>query len=131
MLSGLFIVGLGFSLQQIAANTLAVIMGDPATGSQRLTMAGGVSNLAATVGPLLVSIAIFGSVSAGNTEASIESVRSHTWCWAPPSYWWPCCCGSRACPIMSSCMRRSRQVCPGDPGRQRRSALAYRSWSWA
>ncbi|MFX7140131.1 glucose/galactose MFS transporter, partial [Acinetobacter baumannii] len=38
MLSGLFIVGLGFSLQQIAANTLAVIMGDPATGSQRLTM---------------------------------------------------------------------------------------------
>ncbi|HFF6157484.1 TPA: MFS transporter [Stenotrophomonas maltophilia] len=75
MLSGLFIVGLGFSLQQIAANTLAVIMGDPATGSQRLTMAGGVNNLGATVGPLLVSIAIFGSVSAGNTEASIESVK--------------------------------------------------------
>lgn len=50
-------------------------MGDPATGSQRLTMAGGVNNLGATVGPLLVSIAIFGSVSAGNTEASIESVK--------------------------------------------------------
>src|SRR6187549_1957801 len=31
MLSGLFIVGLGFSLQQIAANPLAIIMGDPKT----------------------------------------------------------------------------------------------------
>ncbi|MET1162074.1 MAG: MFS transporter, partial [Pseudoxanthomonas sp.] len=44
MLSGLFIVGLGFSLQQIAANPLAIVMGDPRTGSQRLTMAGGVNN---------------------------------------------------------------------------------------
>src|SRR4029077_6206579 len=44
MLSGLFIVGLGFSLQQIAANPLAIIMGDPKTGSQRLIMAGGVNN---------------------------------------------------------------------------------------
>ena len=39
MISGLFIVGLGFSLQQIAANPLAIVMGDPKTGSQRLTMA--------------------------------------------------------------------------------------------
>ncbi len=35
MLSGLFIVGLGFSLQQIAANPLAIVMGNPATGAQR------------------------------------------------------------------------------------------------
>ncbi|KAF1688695.1 MFS transporter [Pseudoxanthomonas taiwanensis] len=75
MLSGLFIVGLGFSLQQIAANPLAIVMGNPATGAQRLTMAGGVNNLGTTVGPLLVSLAIFGSVTAGNTEASIESVK--------------------------------------------------------
>ena len=76
MLSGLFIVGLGFSLQQIAANPLAIIMGDPATGAQRLTMAGGVNNFGTTIGPLLVSIAIFGSVSAGGTEASIEAVKT-------------------------------------------------------
>lgn len=75
MLSGLFIVGLGFSLQQIAANPLAIIMGDPKTGAQRLTMAGGVNNFGTTIGPLLVSIAIFGSVGSGNTEASIESVK--------------------------------------------------------
>ena len=76
MLSGLFIVGLGFSLQQIAANPLAIVMGDPKTGAQRLTMAGGINNFGTTIGPLLVSVAIFGSVTSGNTEASIESVKT-------------------------------------------------------
>lgn len=76
MLSGLFIVALGFSLQQIAANPLAVVMGDPKTGSQRLSMAGGVNNFGTTIGPLLVSFAIFGSVTADAAEASIESVKT-------------------------------------------------------
>ncbi|MBC7721462.1 MAG: MFS transporter [Pedobacter sp.] len=75
MLTGLFIVGLGFSLQQIAANPLAIVMGDPKTGSQRLNMAGGVNNFGTTIGPLLVSLAIFGSVNSGNTTASISSVK--------------------------------------------------------
>ncbi|UEG48830.1 MFS transporter [Ferruginibacter lapsinanis] len=75
MISGLFIVGLGFALQQIAANPLAIVMGDPTTGSQRLTMAGGVNNFGTTIGPLIVSFAIFGSVASANTEASIESVK--------------------------------------------------------
>lgn len=76
MLSGLFIVGLGFALQQIAANPLAIVMGNPATGAQRLTMAGGINNFGTTIGPLLVSFAIFGSLATGNTEASIESVKT-------------------------------------------------------
>ncbi len=76
MISGLFIVGLGFSLQQIAANPLAIILGDPKTGSQRLNVGGGINNFGTTIGPLLVSFAIFGSVSAGSTEASIESVKT-------------------------------------------------------
>lgn len=75
MITGLFIVGLGFSLQQIAANPLAIVMGDVKTGSQRLTMAGGINNFGTTIGPLIVSFAIFGSVSSGNTVASIESVK--------------------------------------------------------
>src|SRR3954471_14708344 len=37
MITGLFIVGLGFSLQQTAANPLAIIMGDPKNGAQRLS----------------------------------------------------------------------------------------------
>ena len=75
MISGLFIVGLGFSLQQIVANPLAIEVGPVETGSQRLTMAGGINNLGTTIGPLIVSFAIFGSASAANTEASIESVK--------------------------------------------------------
>ena len=75
-ISGLFIVGLGFSLQQTAANPLAIIMGDPKSGAQRLSMAGGINNFGTTIGPLLVSIAIFGSVALGNTHADISSIKA-------------------------------------------------------
>ena len=75
MISGLFILGLGFSLQQIVANPLAIEVGPTETGSQRLTMAGGINNLGTTIGPLIVAFAIFGSATASNTEASIESVK--------------------------------------------------------
>jgi len=77
MITGLFIVGLGFSLQQTAANPLAIVMGDPKTGAQRLSMAGGVNNFGTTIGPLLVSFAIFGSATANTAGvASIESVKT-------------------------------------------------------
>ncbi|GAB3916385.1 MFS transporter [Mucilaginibacter boryungensis] len=75
MITGLFIVGLGFSLQQIAANALTVAMGDPKTGAQRLSLAGGVNNFGTTIGPLLVSLAIFGSVSANSQVADISAVK--------------------------------------------------------
>lgn len=75
MLSGLFIVGLGFSLQQTVANPLAIAMGPVKTGSQRLTLAGGINNFGTTIGPLIVSFAIFGSATSSNTTASIESVK--------------------------------------------------------
>lgn len=75
MLSGLFIVALGFSLQQTVANPLAIALGPIKTGSQRLTMAGGINNLGTTIGPLIVSFAIFGAASSANTDMSIESVK--------------------------------------------------------
>lgn len=75
MLAGLFIVGLGFSLQQTVANPLAIALGPISTGSQRLTMAGGINNLGTTIGPLIVSFAIFGSNTNGSTTMSIESVK--------------------------------------------------------
>ncbi|MBS1513118.1 MAG: MFS transporter [Bacteroidetes bacterium] len=62
-ISGYFTIGLGFSLQQTAANPMAINMGSASTGSQRLSMAGGVNNFGTTIGPLLVKLAIFGSVS--------------------------------------------------------------------
>lgn len=63
MLVGLFVVGLGFSLQQTAANPFAINLGDPQKGSQRLSLAGGVNNIGSTIGPLLLSFAIFGGIS--------------------------------------------------------------------
>jgi FHS family L-fucose permease-like MFS transporter len=75
MLSGLFTVALGFSLQQTVANPLAIALGPINTGSQRLTLAGGVNNLGTTIGPLVVSFAIFGSAVSANTNMSIESVK--------------------------------------------------------
>ncbi len=64
-LAALFIVGLGFSVQQIVANPLAIKMGSPQTGAHRLTMAGGINSLGTTIGPILVGIALFGM---GNKE---------------------------------------------------------------
>lgn len=76
MLSGLFTVGLGFSLQQTVANPLAIALGDPQTGSQRLTLAGGINNFGTTIGPLIVSFAIFGSVSENSTHhVALETVK--------------------------------------------------------
>jgi MFS transporter, FHS family, L-fucose permease len=78
MISGLFIVGLGFSLQQTAANPLAIVIGDPKKGAQRLSMAGGVNNFGTTIGPLIVSFAIFGALSVDGTKnvASISAVKT-------------------------------------------------------
>ena len=75
MLSGLFIVALGFSLQQTVANPLAIALGPVKTGSQRLTMAGGINNFGTTIGPLIVSFAIFGTPTSGNTTLDIQSVK--------------------------------------------------------
>ncbi len=73
-ISGLFIIGLGFSLQQTAANPLAINMGSASTGSQRLNMAGGINNLGTTIGPLIVKLAIFGTVST-IMVSSLSSVK--------------------------------------------------------
>lgn len=75
MLSGLFIVALGFSLQQTVANPLAIALGPIKTGSQRLTLAGGINNFGTTIGPLIVSFAIFGSAANASSDISIESVK--------------------------------------------------------
>ena len=76
MISGLFIVGLGFSLQQTAANPLAINMGDPMKGAQRLSLAGGINNIGTTIGPVVVSIAIFGSLAPGAKLQNLESVKT-------------------------------------------------------
>jgi FHS family L-fucose permease-like MFS transporter len=68
MLIGLFIVALGFSLQQIAANPFAISLGDPATGSTRVNLGGGVNSFGTMIGPLIVAFALFGSSAAVTDE---------------------------------------------------------------
>lgn len=75
MLSGLFIVGLGFSLQQTVANPLAIVLGPITTGSQRLTLAGGINNFGTTIGPLIVTLAIFGTKPAADHVIDIATVK--------------------------------------------------------
>lgn len=60
-LVALFIVGLGFSIQQIVANPLAIKMGSPNTGAHRLTLAGGINSLGTTIGPIILGIILFGT----------------------------------------------------------------------
>ena len=72
MLLGLFIVALGFSLQQTAANPFAIILGDPATGSNRINLGGSINSLGTTIGPLIIGIALFGSAK----DISDEQIAS-------------------------------------------------------
>ncbi len=64
MLIGLFIVALGFSLQQTAANPFAITLGDPATGAGRINLGGGINSFGTAIGPIVVAIALFGSTEA-------------------------------------------------------------------
>lgn len=81
-LAALFIVGLGFSVQQIVANPLAIKMGSPQTGAHRLTLAGGFNSLGTTIGPILIGIALFGMGNDKETKPAdkdlpkIEVVKS-------------------------------------------------------
>ncbi|HQZ75679.1 MAG TPA: MFS transporter [Chitinophagaceae bacterium] len=68
MLIGLFIVALGFSLQQTAAQPFAISLGDPATGTSRVNLGGGVNSFGTSVGPLIVALALFGTTAAITDE---------------------------------------------------------------
>ena len=76
LLSGLFIVGLGFSLQQTATQPFMIALGPPETGAQRINLGGAVNNLGGTIGPVIISFAIFGSIAPdAAASATVESVK--------------------------------------------------------
>ncbi len=68
MLIGLFIVALGFSLQQTAAQPFAILLGDPVTGTSRVNLGGGVNSFGTSIGPLVVALALFGTTAAITDE---------------------------------------------------------------
>jgi len=74
MLIGLFIVALGFSLQQTAAQPFAITLGDPSTGTSRVNLGGGVNSFGTSIGPLVVALALFGTTAA-ITDEQIASLN--------------------------------------------------------
>jgi FHS family L-fucose permease-like MFS transporter len=79
VLISLFIIGLGFSLQQTSANPFAIALGDPTTGSHRLNLAGGVNSFGTTIGPIAVALALFGHASISETDIENASISSMNW----------------------------------------------------
>ncbi|MBQ0908431.1 MFS transporter [Flavobacterium sp. F-328] len=81
ILGALFIVALGFSLQQTSAQPFAASLGEAHTASSRLNLAGGINSLGTTIGPIVVSIALFGVIAGVNIEEyaqrpdSLDSMR--------------------------------------------------------
>jgi FHS family L-fucose permease-like MFS transporter len=73
-LGGLFVVGLGFAMLQIAANPYVTILGPERTASSRLNLAQAFNSLGTTIGPLIGASLIYDYFSkAGVSEA--ESVK--------------------------------------------------------
>ena len=78
ILLSFFIIALGFSLQQTAANPFVIALGPPATGATRLNLAGSLNNIGGILGPLTVKLILFGTaVSAiASADVQISSINS-------------------------------------------------------
>lgn len=76
ILGALFVVALGFSLQQTCAQPFAISLGDPATGSHRLNLGGGINSLGTTLGPIIVSFFLFGTVGQSHTEVTVKNINN-------------------------------------------------------
>lgn len=68
-LLGLFIVGSGLALLQVAVNPYIGALGTPETAASRLNLAGGLNSLAGTIAPRVGAIFIF--IAAGATTAQL------------------------------------------------------------
>lgn len=68
ILSALFVIALGFSLQQTCAQPFAVSLGDPATSTHRVNLGGGINSFGTMIGPIVFSLALFGSAKAPSDE---------------------------------------------------------------
>ncbi|HRH01657.1 MAG TPA: MFS transporter [Bacteroidia bacterium] len=74
ILGALFIVALGFSLQQTSAQPFTISLGDPSAGASRLNLAGGVNSLGTTIGPIVVGLALFGSITISDEKIQSSSL---------------------------------------------------------
>ena len=79
ILGALFIIGLGFSLQQTAANPFAISLGDEKTGANRLNLAGGVNSFGTTIGPIIFALALLGTTHMDESLIKQLSLSTVEW----------------------------------------------------
>ncbi len=79
ILAALFIIGLGFSLQQTAANPFAIALGDESTGSNRLNLAGGINSFGTTIGPIIFALALLGTTTLDESLIKALSLSTVQW----------------------------------------------------
>jgi MFS transporter, FHS family, L-fucose permease len=68
MLTGLFVVALGFAIQQTAAQPFLIMLGKPEGGTARVNLGGGINSFGTAIGPLVVGFALFGTTAAISPE---------------------------------------------------------------
>lgn len=77
ILAAFFVIAVGFSLQQTAAQPFVIALGSPESGTHRLNFAGGINNLGGLMGPVIVSVLLFGTASdAVAKEVEISSINN-------------------------------------------------------
>ena len=86
-LVGLFIVGLGFAMLQIAANPYVTILGPERTASSRLNLSQAFNSFGTTIGPIIGGWLIFtfftspGRTARTRSRFRISASRSSSCCW--------------------------------------------------
>jgi FHS family L-fucose permease-like MFS transporter len=76
VLIAFFMIALGFSLQQTCAQPFAVAMGPEQTGAHRLNLAGGINSIGTLLGPLVVSVVLFGALGDVNKVATLGNIKT-------------------------------------------------------
>ncbi|MBO9571261.1 MAG: MFS transporter [Chitinophagaceae bacterium] len=76
VLIAFFMIALGFSLQQTAAQPFVVAMGPPASGAHRLNLAGGINSIGTLLGPLVVSVVLFGGLNDNNKIVTLGNIKT-------------------------------------------------------
>ncbi|MBA3704613.1 MAG: sugar MFS transporter [Bacteroidetes bacterium] len=71
-LVALFVLALGFTLLQIAANPYVILLGNPETGSHRLNLAGAINSFGTTIAPIIGGTFILANT---NSASDIDSVK--------------------------------------------------------
>ncbi len=79
ILAALFIIALGFSLQQTAAQPFAISLGDETTGAHRLNLAGGINSFGTTIGPIIFALALIGTTKLDESLIQQLSLSTVQW----------------------------------------------------